>query len=45
VQKLDGQEFVRRFLQHVLPSGVKRIRHYGVLASGCKAAIEHDQLP
>jgi hypothetical protein len=37
VQKLNGQEFVRRFLQHVLPSGVKRIRHYGVLASGCKA--------
>ena len=37
VQKLDGQEFVRRFLQHMLPSGVKRIRHYGVLASGCKA--------
>jgi hypothetical protein len=37
VQKLEGQEFVRRFLQHVLPSGVKRIRHYGVLASGCKA--------
>jgi hypothetical protein len=37
VQKLEGQEFVRRFFQHVLPSGVKRIRHYGVLASGCKA--------
>ena len=37
VHKLDGTEFVRRFLQHVLPSGVKRIRHYGVLASGCKA--------
>ena len=37
VQKLDGHEFVGRFLQHVLPSGVKRIRHYGVLASGCKA--------
>ena len=37
VQKLEGQEFVRRCLQHVLPSGVKRIRHYGVLASGCKA--------
>ena len=37
VQKLEGQEFVRRFLRHVLPSGVKRIRHYGVLASGCKA--------
>jgi hypothetical protein len=27
---------VRRFLLHVLPSGVKRIRHYGVLASACK---------
>ena len=37
VQKLEGQEFVRRLLQHVLPSGVKRIRHYGVLASRCKA--------
>ena len=35
--RLDGVEFVRRFLLHVLPSGIKRIRHYGVLASGCKA--------
>ena len=24
-------------MQHVLPTGIKRIRHYGVLASGCKA--------
>ena len=22
---------------HVLPTGIKRIRHYGVLASACKA--------
>ena len=35
--RLDGVEFVRRFLAHVLPTGVKRIRHYGVLASGSKA--------
>ena len=34
--RLDGTEFVRRFLLHVLPTGVKRIRHYGVLASACK---------
>lgn len=34
--RLDGAEFVRRFLLHVLPSGIKRIRHYGVLASACK---------
>ncbi|BCO25275.1 IS91 family transposase ISWz1 [Rhodoferax lithotrophicus] len=33
---MDGTEFVRRFLLHVLPTGVKRIRHYGVLASSCK---------
>lgn len=32
IVKLDGVEFVRRFLQHVLPSGLKRIRHYGLLA-------------
>lgn len=34
--RLDGAEFVRRFLLHVLPTGIKRIRHYGVLASACK---------
>jgi len=33
---LEGTEFVRRFLLHVLPTGVKRIRHYGVLAPCCK---------
>jgi len=36
LHRLDGTEFVRRFLLHVLPTGVKRIRHYGVLASACK---------
>jgi hypothetical protein len=35
--RLAGVEFVRRFLLHVLPSGIKRIRHYGVLAPSCKA--------
>ena len=35
--RLGGAEFVRRFLLHVLPTGIKRIRHYGVLASACKA--------
>ncbi len=34
--RLDGPEFVRRFMLHVLPSGIKRIRHFGVLASSCK---------
>ena len=30
--KINGVEFVRRFLLHVLPTGLKRIRHYGLLA-------------
>ena len=34
--RLDGTEFVRRFLLHVLPGGIKRLRHYGVLACACK---------
>ena len=36
LERLDGPEFVRRFMLHILPSGIKRIRHYGVLASSCK---------
>ena len=32
VVKFEGVEFVRRFLLHVLPTGLKRIRHYGLLA-------------
>ena len=30
---LDGTEFIRRFLMHVLPDGFMRIRHYGFLAN------------
>ena len=36
LHRMEGTEFVRRFLLHVLPTGFKRIRHYGVLASSCK---------
>ena len=35
---LDAGEFMRRFLLHVLPSGFHRIRHYGLLANGCRQA-------
>jgi hypothetical protein len=31
---LAVDEFIRRFLIHVLPTGFHRIRHYGLLASG-----------
>lgn len=30
---LNTDEFLRRFLLHVLPSGLHRIRHYGLLAN------------
>jgi hypothetical protein len=30
---LDAAEFIRRFLQHDLPSGFQRIRYYGLLAN------------
>lgn len=33
LMQLDSQEFVRRFLLHVLPPGFQRIRHYGLLAN------------
>ena len=35
---LSTHEFIRRFLMHVLPRGFHRIRHYGLLASGNRAA-------
>jgi hypothetical protein len=30
-------EFIRRFLMHVLPKGLHRIRHYGLFANGSRA--------
>ena len=34
---LEVDEFLRRFLIHILPKGFHRIRHYGVLASHVRA--------
>jgi Putative transposase/Transposase zinc-binding domain len=34
---LAVHEFIRRFLIHVLPKGLHRIRHYGFLANGSRA--------
>ena len=36
---LSPHEFIRRFLMHVLPKGFHRIRHYGLLANGNRAAM------
>jgi hypothetical protein len=36
VMTLAADEFIRRFLLHVLPRGFHRIRHYGLLASSSR---------
>jgi hypothetical protein len=38
VMTLEGEEFLRRFLLHVLPKGLMRIRHFGFLANRCRKA-------
>jgi hypothetical protein len=37
---VSGLEFVRRVLQHVLPKGFQRVRHYGWLGAAAKAKRE-----
>ncbi len=34
---VDAHEFIRRFLIHVLPKGLHRIRHYGLFANTARA--------
>lgn len=38
VMTLSAMEFLRRFTQHVLPRGLVKIRHYGLLANRTRAA-------
>lgn len=38
VMTLGSDEFIRRFLIHVLPRGFHRIRHYGLLAGSARKA-------
>jgi hypothetical protein len=33
---LAAEEFIRRFLMHILPHGFQHIRHYGFLANRCR---------
>jgi hypothetical protein len=45
---LDALEFIRRFSMHILPKGLVRIRHYGILSSTSKKETIpriKDQLP
>ncbi len=36
---LTGTEFLRRFVQHILPQDFVRIRHFGFLANRCRAKL------
>jgi len=36
---LPAEEFIRRFLQHVLPKGFVKVRYYGFLASGQRSQL------
>jgi hypothetical protein len=38
VMTLDCEEFIRRFLMHVLPPGFRKIRHFGIMAPRNKTA-------
>jgi len=38
--RLSGEEFLRRFLQHVMPTGFQRVRHYGWLSPAAKKRRE-----
>jgi Putative transposase/Transposase zinc-binding domain len=38
---LEVMEFIRRFLQHVLPTGFMKIRYYGFLNPNCKVTLDH----
>jgi len=36
---VDSHEFIRRFLQHVLPKGFVKVRYSGLWASACRAKL------
>lgn len=39
IMNLGTDEFIRRFLQHVLPSGFVKVRYYGLFASANRGAL------
>ncbi|MFC0116945.1 transposase, partial [Pseudoalteromonas xiamenensis] len=40
VMQLSRDEFIRRYLLHVLPKGLMRIRHYGFLANASYKRVQ-----
>ena len=38
---LEIMEFMRRFLQHALPTGFMKVRYYGFMNPNCKVTLDH----
>ena len=39
-RQLTGQQFVRSFCQHRLPSGFQKVRYYGFMSPNCRLQLE-----
>jgi hypothetical protein len=42
--RLQAVEFIRRFLDHLLPSGFQKVRHYGFFSPTCSVSIQRIRL-
>jgi hypothetical protein len=40
IRRVPAEEFIRRFLQHVLPKGFIKVRYYGLLAPSKRALLK-----
>lgn len=40
IMSLDINEFIRRFLQHVLPDGFQKVRYYGFMSPAAKKTLK-----
>jgi len=38
--QLPATEFIHRFLQHVLPKGATKVRHYGIFSPACRSLLD-----
>lgn len=41
IRTVSGREFVRGFVQHVLPRSLQKVRHYGWMSSNNKSSIDN----
>jgi hypothetical protein len=39
-RRVEGNEFVRGFVQHALPPGFQKVRHYGWMSANCRVSLD-----